>query len=161
MQGAEQLLREAHARPGIVTERLRWLTTEMIEGAKESADDLLIVQQAVMSEAVPPDVREMVLHGSRIPLELLRDLLHEGQFSGEIIAGDPDQRPCCGSPVSRASSRTRRSPSISAASSQGRCFPSRPHKHIGGSRRVDLDGPPVGALPLHGVAYDAFMTPHS
>ena len=63
----------------------------MIEGAKESADDLLIVQQAVMSEAVPPDVREMVLDGSRIPLELLSDLLHEGQFSGEIIDGDPDQ----------------------------------------------------------------------
>lgn len=91
MQGTEQLLREAHARPGTVTERLRWLITEMIEGAKESADDLLIVQQAVMSEAVPPDVREMVLDGSRIPLELLSDLLHEGQFSGEIIDGDPDQ----------------------------------------------------------------------
>jgi AcrR family transcriptional regulator len=25
---------------------------------------------------------------------------------------------------------------------------------------ASLDSPPVGALPLHGVAYDAFMTPH-
>lgn len=91
MHGTERLLREAHAREGVVTERLRWLLTEMIESAKESADDLLIVQQAVLSEAVPPDVRELVLHGSRIPLELLSDLLREGQFSGEIIAGDPDQ----------------------------------------------------------------------
>jgi AcrR family transcriptional regulator len=91
MQGTERLLREAYTREGTVTERLRWLITEMIEGAKDSADDLLIVQQAVISEAVPPDVRELVLHGSRIPLELLSDLLREGQLCGEIIAGDPDQ----------------------------------------------------------------------
>jgi AcrR family transcriptional regulator len=91
MHGTERLLREAHAREGTVTERLRWLLTEMIEGAKESADDLLIVQQAVISEAVPPDVRELVLHGSRIPLELLSNLLHEGQLHGEIVAGNPDQ----------------------------------------------------------------------
>lgn len=91
MQGIERLLREAHSREGMVTERLRWLINEMIEGAKDSADDLLIVQQAVISEAVPSDVREMVLHGSRIPLELLSDLLREGQLHGEIILGDPDQ----------------------------------------------------------------------
>ena len=91
MQDTERLLREAYAREGTVTERLRWLLTEMIEGAKESADDLLIVQQAVISEAVPSDVRELVLHGSRIPHELLSDLLREGQLCGEIIAGDPDQ----------------------------------------------------------------------
>jgi AcrR family transcriptional regulator len=91
MDGTERLLREAHIREGTVTERLRWLLTEMIEGAKESANDLLIVQQAVISEAVPPDVRGLVLHGSRISLELLSDLLREGQLYGEIIAGDPDQ----------------------------------------------------------------------
>ena len=91
MQGTERLLREALAREGTVTQRLRWLLTEMIEGAKDSADDLLIVQQAVISEAVPPDVRRLVLHGPPIVLELLSGLLREGQISGEIIAGDPDQ----------------------------------------------------------------------
>jgi AcrR family transcriptional regulator len=91
MQGTERLLREAHAREETVTQRLRWLITEMIEGAKDSADDLLIVQQAVISEAVPPDVRELVLHGPPIVLELLSGLLREGQLCGEIIAGDPDQ----------------------------------------------------------------------
>jgi AcrR family transcriptional regulator len=91
MQGTERLLREAHAREGTATSRLRWLLNEMIEGAKGSADDMLIVQQAVISEAVPPDVRELVLHGQSIPLELLSGLLREGQLCGEMIAGDPDQ----------------------------------------------------------------------
>jgi AcrR family transcriptional regulator len=91
MQGTEQLLRAACIRQGSVTERLCWLLTEMIEGAKESADDLLIVQQAVISEAVPPDVRELVFQGSRIALDLLRELLLEGQRRSEILAGDPEQ----------------------------------------------------------------------
>ncbi len=91
MQGTERLLREAYAREGTATSRLRWLINEMIEGAKGSADDMLIVQQAMISEAVPPDVRELVLHGQSIPLQLLSKLLCEGQLCGEIIAGDPDQ----------------------------------------------------------------------
>jgi AcrR family transcriptional regulator len=91
MQGTERLLREALAREGTATSRLCWLITAMIEGAKDSADDLLIVQQAVISEAVPPDVRGLVLHRSPIVLELLSGLLRAGQDSGEIIAGDPDQ----------------------------------------------------------------------
>lgn len=91
MQGTERLLREAHAREGTVTERLHWLINEMTEGAKDSADDMLIVQQAVISEAVPPDVRGLVLHEQPILLELLSELLREGQLCGEIIAGDPHQ----------------------------------------------------------------------
>lgn len=91
MQGTERILREANARGGTVTERLRWLINEMIEGVKDSTDDMLIVQQAAISEAVPPDVRGLVLHEPPILLEILSGLLCEGQRSGEIIAGDPDQ----------------------------------------------------------------------
>jgi AcrR family transcriptional regulator len=40
MQGTERLLREALAREGTATSRLRWLITAMIEGAKDSADSL-------------------------------------------------------------------------------------------------------------------------
>ena len=91
MQGIERILREAHTREGTVTERLRWLINTMIEGTKESADDMLIVQQAAISEAVPPDVRELVFNGPPILVKLMSELLHEGQLCGEIIAGDSDQ----------------------------------------------------------------------
>ena len=91
MQGTERLFRAAHAREGTVTERLRWLINEIITDAKDSVDDMLIVQQAAISETVPPDVRSLVLHGPPIARELLSELLHEGQLCGEIIAGDPEQ----------------------------------------------------------------------
>jgi AcrR family transcriptional regulator len=91
MQGTEHLVREAYAREGTVTERLRWLFNEIVEGAKDSADDMLIVQQAMLSEAVPPDVRRLVLNGPLIVRELLSKLLREGQLCGEMIAGDPEQ----------------------------------------------------------------------
>src|SRR5215472_10181433 len=35
MQGTERLLREARARDGTVTQRLRWLINAMIEGTKD------------------------------------------------------------------------------------------------------------------------------
>lgn len=91
MQGTEHILREARTREGTVTERLRWLINTMIEGTKDSADDMLIVQQAAISEAVPTDVRELVLNGPPTLVKLLSELLHEGQLCGEIIAGDADQ----------------------------------------------------------------------
>ncbi|HTK08178.1 MAG TPA: TetR/AcrR family transcriptional regulator [Ktedonobacteraceae bacterium] len=91
MQGTERLLRGAQAREGTVIERLRWLINEMIEGARDSSDDMLIVQQAAINEAVPPDVRELVLQRSPMLLALMCELLREGQRNGEIIAGDPGQ----------------------------------------------------------------------
>jgi len=91
MQGTEHILREARTREGTVIERLRWLINTMIEGTKDSADDMLIVQQAAISEAVPPDVRELVLNGPPMLVKLLSELMREGQLCGEIIAGDADQ----------------------------------------------------------------------
>ena len=93
LQGIERILRDARAREGTVTERLRWLISELIEGAKDAdaADDALIVQQAMINEIVPPDVRRLVLREPPKLLELLSGLLREGQETGEIIAGDPDQ----------------------------------------------------------------------
>lgn len=91
MQGTERILREARIREGTVTERLHWLIDTMIEGTRDSADDMLIVQQAAISEAVPSDVRELVLNGPPMLVKLLSELLREGQLCGEIIAGDPDQ----------------------------------------------------------------------
>jgi AcrR family transcriptional regulator len=91
MQGSEQLIREACTREGTVAARLRWLIDEMIEGVSDSTDDMLIVQQAAISEAVPSDVRELVLKGPPAMIELLGELIREGQNRGEIIAGEPYQ----------------------------------------------------------------------
>ncbi len=93
MQGIERLLRDAGSRDGTVTERLRWLISELIEGSKDpvAADDALLIQQVMSSETVLPDVRKLVLEEPPKLLVVFSDLLREGQATGEIIAGDPDQ----------------------------------------------------------------------
>ena len=91
MDGTERLLLEARSREGTVTSRLHWLIEQMIEGASDSADDLLIVQQAAISEAVPPEVRELVLQRPPVLVQSLAQLMSEGQRAGELISGDPDQ----------------------------------------------------------------------
>ena len=91
MDGTERLLLEARSREGTVTSRLHWLIEQMIEGASDSADDLLIVQQAAISEAVPPEVRELVLQRPPVLVQSLAQLISEGQRAGELISGDPDQ----------------------------------------------------------------------
>jgi AcrR family transcriptional regulator len=91
MQGLEHLFREAHTREGSVAGRLGWLINEMVEGTKDSLDDWLLVQQTMLNEAVPSDVRDLVLNGQPVVLDLLSDLLRSGQASGEIVPGDPHQ----------------------------------------------------------------------
>ena len=91
LHGIEHVLRDAREREGTVTERLRWLTTEIIEGASEGADYALVIQQATISESAPEDVRAMVRREPAKLLKLLSGLLREGQATGEIIAGDADQ----------------------------------------------------------------------
>jgi len=90
MEGTEHLLLAARAREGTVTTRLRWLIEVMIEGASDSADDLLIVQQAAISEAVPPEIRELVLQRPPVMVHSLSQLIREGQSNGELISGDPE-----------------------------------------------------------------------
>jgi AcrR family transcriptional regulator len=91
MQGIGHILHEACTREETPTERLRWLIRELIEGAKDGQDDNLIVQQAMISESVPPDVHALVLREPPKFQAMLSGLLREGQASGEFIAGDADQ----------------------------------------------------------------------
>ncbi|QBD75984.1 TetR/AcrR family transcriptional regulator [Ktedonosporobacter rubrisoli] len=91
MQGTERVVHEAHVREGTVSERLRWLISEMIDGARRSANYMLIVQQAIISEAVSAEVRELVLQGAQNSLDLLSELFREGQDNDEIISGDARQ----------------------------------------------------------------------
>ena len=78
------LVRHRHQPPALAHE-------QMIEGASDSADDLLIVQQAAISEAVPPEVREIVLQRPPVLVQSLAQLIREGQRAGELVSGDPEQ----------------------------------------------------------------------
>jgi AcrR family transcriptional regulator len=91
LQGTAHLLREACTRPGTVTERLDWLIRELLESAGEGEDQALLIQHALISETVPEDVHQLVLREPPKFVAELSALFREGQETGEILAGDPDQ----------------------------------------------------------------------
>ena|SRR5215469_5784804 len=91
LQGTAHLLREARTRSGTVTERLDWLIRELLESAGEGEDQALLIQHAMISETVPEDVHQLVLREPPKLLAQLSALFREGQETGEILPGDPDQ----------------------------------------------------------------------
>jgi AcrR family transcriptional regulator len=91
LQGTAHLLQAARTRPGTVTERLDWLIRELLGSAGEGEDQALLILHALISETVPEDVRWMVTHEPPKLLAELSALFREGQETGEILDGDPDQ----------------------------------------------------------------------
>ena len=93
LAGIARVLHDAAAQQGTVTDRLAWLANALVVGARDAdaTDYNLIIQQAMISDVVPADIRALVLQEPSKLLALLSGLLREGQDAGEIIAGDPDQ----------------------------------------------------------------------
>ncbi len=90
LKGALHLLQSARVQPGTPWERLRWLTAEMLRGAREEPEYEMLVLQALTSSAVPQETRKMVLDEGRLTHEALKLLLIDGQASGEVAAEDPE-----------------------------------------------------------------------
>jgi AcrR family transcriptional regulator len=90
LQGALELMQYAKARPGTAWDRLRWLTSEILQGAQNEPEFEMLVLQALTNNAVPQETHSMVLQESQLNHEVLKQLIAEGQAAGEVVAGDPD-----------------------------------------------------------------------
>ncbi|HEY6540565.1 MAG TPA: TetR/AcrR family transcriptional regulator [Ktedonobacteraceae bacterium] len=90
LKGALDLMQYARVQPGTPWERLRWLTAEMLRGARDEPEYEMVVLQALTSSAVPEETRKMVLGESRSVHEALKLLIIDGQVSGEVVAEDPE-----------------------------------------------------------------------
>ncbi len=90
LKGALDLMQSARVQPGTPWERLRWLTSQMLRGARDEPEYEMVVLMALTSSAVPDEVRKMVFDESRLVHEALKLLIIDGQTSGEVVAEDPD-----------------------------------------------------------------------
>lgn len=90
MYGTIRLAREALTQPGSPLERLRWLLHEFITGLQENPSHGLLILQALTSESVPKELREQAIGQSRVLNDTIKQLVSEGQASGEVMAGDPE-----------------------------------------------------------------------
>jgi AcrR family transcriptional regulator len=90
-RGTLLLFQDALTRPETAAERLRWLVTQTLEGLAEQPDMFMVVMQAFVSDAVPSQAREQAVGFARQTQDLITEFIREGQQTGEVIAGDPEQ----------------------------------------------------------------------
>jgi AcrR family transcriptional regulator len=77
--------------PGTPGERLNFLISAFVESRRVYPEFSQLLGQVLHDEAMPGDFREIVHRRGQILQGMLRQLIVEGQATGEVAAGDPDQ----------------------------------------------------------------------
>ncbi len=77
--------------PGTLEERLGFLVSMAWEGRREHPEIYQLMYQVLDDEATLDDIRELIGRQGQTYQDVLRQLIIEGQATGEIAEGDPDQ----------------------------------------------------------------------
>jgi AcrR family transcriptional regulator len=85
---AAQPLHEYSATPG---ERLTRLITRLVEYRRDHLEFFQLLDQVLNSSGTPDDIVELIRQRREHFLGEFRQLIIDGQASGEVAAGDPDQ----------------------------------------------------------------------
>jgi AcrR family transcriptional regulator len=83
-----QPLHECCATPG---QRLALLITRLVEYHRDHLEIFQLLDQVLSSDAAPDDFAELIRRRRESFLGEFRQLIVEGQATGEVAAGDPDQ----------------------------------------------------------------------
>jgi AcrR family transcriptional regulator len=78
-------------KPGTPGERLDFLISLILNGRREKPEFFQLFYQVLHDETMPEELREMVHARGQIFKNVLRQLIVEGQATGEIAQDDPDQ----------------------------------------------------------------------
>jgi AcrR family transcriptional regulator len=70
-------------------ERIYQLTTIILDGILREPEGYLLSQQAITSEAVPQEVRDLAIRSSHQGIEEFQKLIIEGQAAGQVVEGNP------------------------------------------------------------------------
>lgn len=70
-------------------ERIYQLTTIILDGILREPEGFLLSQQAMTSEVVPQEIRDMAIRTSHQGVEEFQKLIVEGQAAGQVVEGDP------------------------------------------------------------------------
>lgn len=77
--------------PGTPGERLELLVSKAWEGRREHPEYYQVLYQVLDDEATSGDIRELIGKQGNAYLDVLKQLIVEGQATGEVARGDPDQ----------------------------------------------------------------------
>lgn len=77
--------------PGTPGERLVLLVSQMVEHRRDHPEFFQLFDQVLSDEAMPDDLRQLLQRYAQFLQDRLRQLIVEGQATGEVASGDPDQ----------------------------------------------------------------------
>lgn len=79
--------------PGTPGERLTTLISSIVgaRGQREPLEAHQMLNQALDADAMPEEIRELLSKRYQLLLATMRQLIVEGQATGEVAPGDPDQ----------------------------------------------------------------------
>jgi len=87
-RAAEQPAPELAAPPG---QRLALLVTRLVDYRRDHLEIFQLLDQVLSSDKAPDDFAEQIRRRGEAFFAELRQLIAEGQATGEVAAGDPDQ----------------------------------------------------------------------
>jgi len=77
--------------PGTLRERLGYLVSMAWEGRREHPEIYQLMYQVLDDDATSANIRELIGRQGQTYQNVLRQLIVEGQATGEVAEGDPDQ----------------------------------------------------------------------
>jgi len=77
--------------PGTLRERLGYLVSMAWEGRREHPEIYQLMYQVLDDDATSANIRELIGRQGQTYQNVLRKLIVEGQATGEVAQGDPDQ----------------------------------------------------------------------
>lgn len=85
------LVKQVSSQPNTAGEKLRWLTEQLLHIQYAMPAFALVVAHALTNVTVPVEVRAIALHETETLRLAFSNIIREGQQSGEVISGNPDQ----------------------------------------------------------------------
>ena len=91
LQSSEAGFQRFREGPGTPGERLDWLISRLVEARRDHPEFSQLLYQVLSDEATPQDLHERASRYGQAFQDLLRQLIVEGQATGEVRAADSDQ----------------------------------------------------------------------
>jgi AcrR family transcriptional regulator len=77
--------------PGRPMDKIRRMVTGFVDSRRDFPERYQLLAQVLNDESAPADLRQRLAQRGQAVRSVLRDLIRDGQKTGEVAAGDPDQ----------------------------------------------------------------------
>ncbi|MBA2678522.1 MAG: TetR/AcrR family transcriptional regulator [Ktedonobacteraceae bacterium] len=91
MQSGPTIMQRIREMPGTPGERLAFCVSSVVESRREQPEFYQFLYQILLDETLPNHLRELLSQQGLLFQDAMRQLIIEGQATGEVVKDDPDQ----------------------------------------------------------------------